>query len=152
MRPAMILSNPFERDGKVLIEGAVVDLIFGYEQRDGFPESGGIFLGYRREIHIHVALATTPQPWDKQMRYRFNRCDPFHQAIATQKWKESEGTVDYVGEWHTHPKVDPSPSLLDIIEWDKIHRTRQYPMLFLIVGLRETFWVGLGGNNKILSL
>ncbi|WP_157275116.1 Mov34/MPN/PAD-1 family protein [Dechloromonas agitata] len=153
MRSAMIWPNPFETDGKVLIEGAVIDLVLDYQQRgSSTPEAGGIFLGYRRGIHLHIVQATTPQPRDRRMRYRFDRYDQFHQAIASKQWEESDGTVDYVGEWHTHPEVNPSPSSLDISEWGKIHRTRQFPMIFLIVGLAESLWIGLGCNNKIVRL
>lgn len=49
----MIWPNPFETDGKVLIEGAVIDLVLDYQQRgSSTPEAGGIFLGYRRGIHL----------------------------------------------------------------------------------------------------
>lgn len=151
MRPAMIWSNPFDTNGRVLIEGAVLDSIFDYQQlKPSAPEAGGILLGYRRGVHLHIVRATTPQPSDMRMRYRFDRRDQFHQTIATKAWQASEGTIDYVGEWHTHPETNPSPSSLDISEWVKIHRTSQFPMVFLIVGLSETIWIGIAENNKIL--
>lgn len=153
MRSAMIWTNPYEPNGKVLIEGVVIDLISDYQQQGtSTPEAGGIFLGYRRGIHLHVVQATTPQPKDRRTRYRFDRHDQHHQAIATKEWMGSDGTIDYVGEWHTHPQTNPMPSALDISEWGKIHRNREFPMIFLIVGLAETIWVGVGGNNQILRL
>lgn len=148
----MIWSSPFGDDGKVLIEGAVIDLIIGYQQRGSrTPEAGGILMGFRRGKHLHVAQATTPQQNDKRTRYRFDRRDQFHQAVAIKQWKESDGTVDYIGEWHTHPEMNPSPSSLDISEWGKIYRAIKLPMIFIIVGL-GVIWLGIGCNNKIIRL
>jgi integrative and conjugative element protein (TIGR02256 family) len=153
MRPAMIWTNPLRMNGKVLIEGGVLDLIFGFQQqRSSTPEAGGILLGYRRGNHIHVAKATTPQPGDLRMRNRFDRSNQFHQETAMKLWKESGGIVDYIGEWHTHPEVSPLPSTIDLSEWNKIHRARHLPMIFIVIGKCDNLWVGAGNENRLFEL
>jgi integrative and conjugative element protein (TIGR02256 family) len=83
------------------------------------PESGGILLGCVRGPHLEVLEASTPTKWDRRFRYFFERLPFGHQLLADEKWTKSSGTVRYLGEWHTHPEDDPSPSSLDRSEWQK---------------------------------
>jgi len=145
MQSAMMWFNPTNDRGKILIEPHVIDLVRGYSQNhhDSF-ESGGILLGYRRDDHLHIVDATIPQLGDKCMRFRFFRRDANHQKIALKRWKLSGNTMDYIGEWHTHPESMPTPSSLDMSEWKKIYGTRQAGMVFLIVGWTGSIWLGVG--------
>ncbi len=52
--------------------------------------------------------------------------------------------MDYIGEWHTHPETEPTPSSIDKREWRKICHTKNEPMVFLIAGTRNVLWVGVG--------
>lgn len=150
MRRTMICLHPLEEEGRILIEGSVIDLVSHYRQREpNTPEAGGILLGYRRGVHLHIVSATVPQQGDRRARNRFHRCDPLHQVVAEDQWKSSGSTIDYLGEWHTHPERDPAPSLLDISEWRKICRTRQECMIFLIVGNFDKLWLGIGQGQNI---
>lgn len=129
----------------ILIEPQVIDLVRGYcQHQTSKPESGGILLGYRRGDHLHIVAATTPQPDDQRMRFRFFRRDLNHQKVALHQWELSGNTMDYVGEWHTHPESEPTPSSLDMSEWKKICCARQASMVFLIAGWTGSFWLGVG--------
>lgn len=45
----------------VHVDDEVLKLLFDYRQIDfGAPEAGGVFLGYRRGVHLHVTHATGP--------------------------------------------------------------------------------------------
>jgi integrative and conjugative element protein (TIGR02256 family) len=62
---------------------------------------------------------------------------PFgHRAIARRLWRGSGGLTRYIGEWHTHPQEDPSPSSIDLDEWRKLAKLRldERPLLAVIVG------------------
>lgn len=106
------------------------------------PESGGILLGYRRGKHLHVTMASVPQPADGRWRFMFERSKRAHQEIALREWRASSQTVDYLGEWHTHPEPYPSPSSFDRAEWSKICSRVSSPMIFMIVGWSGEHWLG----------
>jgi integrative and conjugative element protein (TIGR02256 family) len=59
--------------------------------------------------------------------------------------------VDYLGEWHTHPEVLPSPSSLDISEWQLICRRKATPMVFMIVGMDGSLWAGVGLGDTVFK-
>lgn len=108
----------------------------------GKKERGGIFIGLRRGPHIEVADATLPMRSDFGTLISFKRAARGHQAAALKRWRESEHTMDWVGEWHSHPESVPSPSSIDLHSWRGIVTDRAAPMVFLIVGYASR-WVGL---------
>lgn len=144
--------NSIDGGGKILIEPHVIELIRGYCQHEASrPESGGILLGYRRGNHLHIAEATTPQPNDQRMRFQFFRRDINHQKAAIRRWELSGNLMDYVGEWHTHPEAEPTPSSLDMKEWKKICCAQQTGMVFLIAGWTGALWLGVGQGKLIVQ-
>jgi len=104
-------------------------------------EQGGIFLGRYRGNHIEVTEITLPQKDDISGRFFFNRCSPLHQKTAHQHWQNSNSEITYVGEWHTHPEQNPSPSSQDLNEWQTKLSDSNEPMLLCIVG-QKTDWFG----------
>lgn len=108
----------------VLFQVSVLETFESYRQSSlASTEAGGVLLGYVRAGHLEVIQATPPQAEDVRHRVRYERNDPTHQALADLMWKESEGGVRYLGEWHTHPEDRPTPSGVDIIGWR--HRASQ---------------------------
>ncbi|WP_230979351.1 Mov34/MPN/PAD-1 family protein [Xanthomonas sontii] len=65
--------------------------------------------------------------------------------IAFSRWKATQGTVRYLGEWHIHPEDHPYPSCLDRSEWNRLSAQRRdkRPMLAVIVG-RQSLYVERG--------
>ncbi|WP_315922109.1 Mov34/MPN/PAD-1 family protein [Mesorhizobium sp. SP-1A] len=97
-------------------------------------EAGGILIGSYRGSHIEVLSCTTPLPKDVRKRTLFDRIDRGHHDAAFEAWKKSGRTETYVGEWHTHPERNPSPSGLDLRTWRKITKKQSDPVVFIIVG------------------
>ena len=114
------------------------------------PESGGIILGHRRGNHLEATSITVPLPLDSSSSVSFNRVDPGHQRRATSLWRSSGQSIDYVGEWHTHPQVVPTPSEIDISEWARF-RNESRSMIGIIVG-RSGLWVGDISASTPISL
>jgi integrative and conjugative element protein (TIGR02256 family) len=56
-------------------------------------------------------------PKDRRTSFGFVRQDKGHQEVATMEWQESGGSVNFVGEWHTHPERHPTPSWIDRRSW-----------------------------------
>lgn len=155
MRNEIIFSWPDGSGRYVLIEGHIWDFLFSHAQtKSNAAEAGGILLGHRAGGHIHVISATGPLPNDKRARLRFDRLDTGHQKAARDAWASSGGTVDYVGDWHTHPQSVPTPSSKDHVEWKKLTKALPSSHLFAIVGSSgNSFWLGCGANlQEILPL
>lgn len=106
------------------------------QQRPNDAEAGGLLLGTVHGENILVTEATQPTWADKRFRFLFERLPFGHRATAEHRWRESGGTVRYLGEWHTHPQDRPAPSHIDRVEWEKlaVKRLDQRPMLAIIVG------------------
>jgi integrative and conjugative element protein (TIGR02256 family) len=105
---------------------------------------------------VVIDMATLPTVEDRQGRYFYKRERATAQEIINKLWKESEQTVNYLGEWHTHPENIPHPSAPDLKNWKRIMRTAQYEqssLFFVIVGI-ETIrvWEGKKKTGKFTEL
>jgi integrative and conjugative element protein (TIGR02256 family) len=67
-------------------------------------------------MDIVVDEVTTPQQTDRRSRCGFFRSAK-HELLARKRWIEERNTLAYLGLWHTHPEVDPSPSSVDQNDW-----------------------------------
>lgn len=114
------------------------------QARDADCEAGGLLLGSVHGSHMLIEQATIPTAWDKRFRYLFERLPFGHESIALSRWRESQGTIRYLGEWHTHPQDYPSPSGIDRTEWNLLSEKRidKRPTLAVIVG-RKSLYVEL---------
>jgi integrative and conjugative element protein (TIGR02256 family) len=77
-------------------------------------ETGGMLLGY--EVDSGAAVVTKvigPGPKAKHGLFRFTPDGKFQQAELENHYWATEGRETYLGDWHTHPKSDNSPSTLD---------------------------------------
>jgi integrative and conjugative element protein (TIGR02256 family) len=127
----------------ILIALDVLDRITADAARyAGRSERGGIFIGLRRGPHIEIKEATLPMRWDLGSMFAFRRSSMGHQGVALRRWRETSHTMDWVGEWHSHPQSIPAPSGIDLGSWREITADRDAPMVFLIVGY-DAQWVGL---------
>ena len=78
-------------------------------------ESGGILLGSKDATSRRYIVRdfTYPAHDDERSPYYFIRKkDPSNEAIR-RAWENSDGTVNYLGEWHTHDEDMPTPSSTD---------------------------------------
>jgi integrative and conjugative element protein (TIGR02256 family) len=128
-----------DRKRLVVFAPAAVKVFMKHRQR--FPwqtEAGGILLGKRRGKHLEVLLATEPMCTDRRQPFFFEREAHGHAAAALEAWAAGGGTVDYLGEWHTHPQRMPVPSSVDRMEWRKLlaGRAEHSPLVTVVVGTR----------------
>ena len=105
-------------------------------------ERGGILLGYRKPEAIEITGLTLPGRWDRAHPNLFQRSERGHRIRALREWKGSGHTVDWVGEWHTHPGGTAEPSSIDRRTWMELARHTAKPMAFLIFDDQHLF-VGL---------
>jgi integrative and conjugative element protein (TIGR02256 family) len=51
-----------------------------------------------------------------------------------EAWIRTSGTLDYLGEWHTHPEDTPRPSSIDRQQWHTVCDSTTVAIAFVIVG------------------
>lgn len=109
-------------------------------------EAGGVLLGriiVERPDFI-VDVVTGPTKEDKRTPTNFVRAEQPTQSIIVKAWRNSRGERNYLGEWHTHPENDPTPSPIDRANWRRLARTAQFDqevLFFIIAGLkRKRVW------------
>lgn len=144
MSQDLIYAQSGNDPSRVLIPSTIADQLNQFQQtRLQDLEAGGLLLGLRRGPHIEIIRITTPLQNDIRTRRSFHRRDLGHFQLADQLWMESQHTIGYVGEWHTHPEPHPTPSFIDTSEWQRVMRTEKRSTIFLIVGISYWF-VGRG--------
>lgn len=124
------------------------------QQGELSTEAGGILLGYVRGEHLEIIEATDPTARDRRFKFLFERMPHFHRRRAMKRWKESNGLIRYVGEWHTHPQNHPTPSMIDLDEWQLLagNRLDGRPLLALIVGCMDLHVEYMFGTGKRRAL
>ena len=126
----------------VEIEMNVLDVFSSFKQVNRKPENGGILLGILEEDRILITRASIPTSLDSKSRYRFTRNKKSAQIIIDYEFINSDGSVIYLGEWHTHPENFPSPSQTDLRMIQKQYEKNviNEPFLFMIIiGLQNIF-------------
>lgn len=122
-------------------------------------EQGGMLLGVFRADDeeqfflenppcIEVLSITEPCDQDHATRFRFVRQCEHHlnkMKKAAQMYKE----LVYIGEWHTHPEDNPSPSTIDLNSWQKTFKNKI--AIVVIIG-RVTNWWGLWMGDNIVQI
>lgn len=125
------------------LSAEVVGLLEHHRQLDAHaPEAGGLLLGRRilDSRDVVVDYITEPSKGDKQSRFEFLRRSRQHQTRADELWESSEGTINLLGGWHTHPEPYPTPSCIDLLDWQRQVKLSRYygeGLFFLIVGQQE---------------
>lgn len=145
--------------GKIKLTGSVIETLQQHKQENkDSKESGGVLLGRFIKVskNIVVDKVTTPSDGDKQTRFSFKRLSPLHQEIVTEEWKKSNGTCNYLGEWHTHPEDFPTPSSVDMKDWKRKLKKDVFSgryLYFIIAGIKGIgIWEGDRRTLEIVKL
>ena len=111
-----MLEISFADGSKLMVSESVIDKVRKYKENVGFRnESGGIILGGQSESGLDFIIKdlTLPSPTDDWGPYHYMRDKHAANELIEAAWKESGGTVNYLGEWHTHNERNPHPSGVD---------------------------------------
>lgn len=103
-------------------------------------EAGGQLFARILGRQIHIGSATGPRHSDKRGRF-------FHQSDRVVDQKEIDERFlrgfHYIGDWHTHPEVRPSPSFRDFRTMSsRVLRSKHpfYGFVFILVGRAPPPW------------
>lgn len=139
-------------------ELAIVNMRAHVQRHCWSIEAGGILLGRMLTENEHVVVdeVTVPGPHDRRSRFRFFRAERPAQTAVDAAWTRSGGETNYLGEWHTHPEDDPTPSRHDHTDWQRLVMTQRYEqdaLFFVIVGRRTIrAWEWARGQAVAVSL
>lgn len=135
-------------DVTVELTDSFLNTIRKYTQGRDDNESGGIILGgfIPSENKYVFTDASVPNCKDRSGPLFFIRNSRRAQKIINKQWKKSKGTINYLGEWHTHGWVKPYPSstdkeLLKLIIADKSNVWNE--VFMLILGNDNSFYLGM---------
>lgn len=124
----------------IIVEHAVEQMKAFAQNRWWHTEAGGVLLGRHLldTSDIVIDEVTTPQSTDRRSRFGFFRSRK-HEALAQERWRQSDNTAAYLGLWHTHPEEDPAPSATDRADWQQAVSNDAFDgerLFFPIVGTR----------------
>lgn len=143
------------KKNNIIITNGVIDILNQYRQVKGkSKENGGILLGQVNKEHILISRASLPSNLDKSFPFNFVRNKISAQYIIDYEFHNSRKKNIYLGEWHTHPENNASPSRQDIKMIKEQHSSNKINTEFLIlviIGIKKDF-VGIYNGKKIESI
>jgi integrative and conjugative element protein (TIGR02256 family) len=107
-----------------------------------FPyETGGIILGQESGRARTVSEVIGPGPNAEHRRASFDPDQDWQVEEVARLWRNHEGKISYLGDWHSHPGGTPKPSrrdreVLRLIADADDARCAAPVMLILAVGTR----------------
>ncbi|WP_160331084.1 Mov34/MPN/PAD-1 family protein [Bradyrhizobium macuxiense] len=105
-------------------------------------EAGGQLFARVRGDHWDIVAATRPRSQDRRGRFSFR---PHRASEQEEIFQHHVLGLDYVGDWHTHPENEPTPSPQDFWSITEVVRrsTHHLPGFLLIIIGRQPFPDGL---------
>ena len=76
-------------------------------------ETGGVLVGYIAGDTVYMTAASGPGPNAKRRMFSVEIDGAHAQRFCDAEFRRSDGSVDYVGDWHCHPAVSTQPSRQD---------------------------------------
>jgi integrative and conjugative element protein (TIGR02256 family) len=105
-------------------------------------EAGGQLFARIRDDDWEIVAATGPRSKDRRGRFSFW---PHRASEQEEIFAQHARGLDYVGDWHTHPEDQPSPSSNDLLSIEEVVRcsTHHLPGFLLLIVGRMSFPEGL---------
>lgn len=136
-----------DEDTILIITDLALEKFNKYRQRDGMDEAGGILLGKIKNDYSEYIIEDISEPSceDKSSKYSFVRSKNSAQKVINKAFCASNGIIQYLGEWHTHPQYNPNPSITDrllIKQCSKEIENISDVIFLIIVGEEDSMYVG----------
>lgn len=102
-------------DLKIIVNDKILDDIRKYYGLNTNYETGGILLGkFNKENRVVEITEVHELKTNFFSRILYKRSGRKAQKIINRRWHETNGVINYIGEWHTHPNMQAVPSSTDI--------------------------------------
>ncbi|WP_104047656.1 Mov34/MPN/PAD-1 family protein [Vibrio jasicida] len=149
MMPVQFTSQSL--DGlSVYFSEKAVNQLHHHKQTGSRNEAGGFLFGEIQSGVVTIQVVSTPSKADKRSRYGFSWNK--HEANKTIQENFKKG-LHYLGDWHTHPCSQPTPSLDDTQAirstfLDSQHQLNYFIMLILGTKGIEQSYLALTDGKK----
>ena len=142
-----MLTFAIDEERLIIITDEAYAKLLAFVQTGNVNERGGVLLGkVTRDYRIvYVTDISTPSKSDKSGRCYFIRSNGPAQKKINEEWEKSNGEVNYIGEWHTHPvkHLFPSPDDKELIYKNLYYNECPFEELFMIIiGTDGSLYVG----------
>lgn len=143
--------------GRVEISPSAMSTLTCYRQRPRAAERGGVLAGYRIGARSWVVThASPPSPRSLAGLFWVKRDRRDAQCFIDRVFAETNGTVNYLGEWHTHPEPYPSTSREDRTMLVELLRNSRLEIDFLLGAIVGTagaqYWWCQTASGELESL
>lgn len=137
----------------ICIAESALKVLDSYKQTGNQNEAGGIIIGrvYENNV-VCITELSEPNEFDKTSKNSFVRDKKMAQLIVDEAFKKSRGELIYLGEWHTHPEQNPTPSWVDkrmIKEQFKKNIINENFLILLIQGT-ESLYASIYNGEKLI--
>lgn len=106
-----------------------------------FPlETGGVLLGWRNGMDRIIVDAIGAGPKALHGRLRFLPDHAFQVRHIDNAFRTSDGDLDYLGDWHTHPDGIARMSSEDTSTLRRISRKVKTPVMLIAAGSNSSDW------------
>lgn len=114
-------------ENKVTIDKNELDKMKNLIQSDPLIETGGVLAGKMKDDgNFIITQCSEPGPNAKKSASRFEKDVDYCQKFLDELYKESDGEIVYLGEWHSHPSDDNTPSVTDLKSLAEISTQSEY--------------------------
>ena len=130
---------------KLVLTQTVLEKFISFRQQGNEPEAGGLLFAEFDFPLIRIVEASVPHATDKRWRTLFGPNRTLQQELIRKYFKQGR---HFVGEWHTHPEPDPTPSGLDLISMADVFLKSRHSLNYfitIIVGNKAEvlmLWIG----------
>lgn len=150
------LTNKEEFPFKIELNFSLIEYLKEEYKKSKYFETGGILFGKinttRNIVTIEKIEAVKSK---KKYRFYYVRNNRKAQKLINNVWINSDGVINYIGEWHTHPNIAPIPSSTDqatILEQTIEKKSDYFPFtILLIIGKNEEITITISNTRRIIQ-
>lgn len=139
MRESIVIAYPVGESGQTIVftDSVIAHFRRHRQRRARDKEAGGQLFARIEGLNITVLEATGPRAKDLRTRTSYTPHRPSEQKEIEERHRRN---LHFVGDWHTHPELIPSPSHIDtrnIGECVKRSKHELKAFLLVVVGSAE---------------
>jgi integrative and conjugative element protein (TIGR02256 family) len=100
-----------DSEQRLIFMPAALETFSKYRQTRGEPEGGGLLFAQFEFPTVRISIVTAPHRTDGRWKTMFIPNRILQRRAIKGQFKKGD---HFVGEWHTHPEPNPTPSGLDL--------------------------------------
>lgn len=126
---------------EVVINKKIITLFEEEIKKIGHLETGGILLGYLDSHKIYITKASNAGPKAIHDEIYFKADPDYIDMFIDMEVANSDGRIYYLGEWHTHPQIEPYPSTVDLKSITDIasSSSKEFALLLILGAINFSF-------------